>query len=196
MLSRTTIALFPMMAAAMAGVAQAEVEKYRVDPVHSSVIFRIKHLNVAYFYGRFNEISGRFTFGDADGSGGSFEFEVPAESIDTNNGNRDKHLRSADFFSASDYTKITFRSTRVEKAGDDKFKVEGELTLLAETRPLTVEIERTGKATDQRGTTRAGFETTFTIKRSDFGMTGMMQGLGDEVRLTVSVEGILEKGDE
>lgn len=178
------------------GAAAAGTERYQVDPVHSTVIFRIKHLNVSYFYGRFNDLSGEFSFDDADAGRNHIAITVKAASIDTNSDERDQALKSAEFFNIGEHATISFRSTKVEKTGDGKYKAEGELTLLGVSRPLTVELERVGTATHPRFGTRTGFETTFVIKRSDFGMSEMLSALGDEVRLTVSIEGVLQKDGE
>ncbi len=163
---------------------------YRLDPVHSSNVFRIKHLNVANFYGRFNEMSGTFTLDDAAPENSRFEVTIKTASVDTNHPDRDKHVRSAEFFDVEKYPEMTFRSKAVKSAGENLLDVSGELTFRGVTRPLDVRIERTGSGPGLRGEFRAGFETTFTIKRSDFGMTALLTGLSDEVRITVSVEGV------
>lgn len=163
---------------------------YDVDAVHSSVVFRIKHLNAAYFYGRFNEIAGTFVLDDADPARGSFDVQVKVASVDTANADRDKHLKSPDFFDAEQFPLITFKSRSVKKAGETTLEVAGDLTLHGVTRPLTVKIERTGSGTGMRGEFRGGWETVFEIKRSDFGMTKLIGPVGDEVRLIVSVEGV------
>lgn len=163
---------------------------YDVDAVHSSVVFRIKHLNVAYFYGRFNEIEGTFTLDDADPTRSRFDLQVKVASVDTANADRDKHLKSADFFDLEQFPLITFKSRSVKKVGETTLEVAGDLTLHGVTKPLTVKIERTGSATGMRGEFRGGWETVFEIKRSDFGMTKLIGPVGDEVRLLIGVEGI------
>lgn len=179
LLACTTI---PLVIAATDTTASAT---YRVDHTHSSVIFAIKHMNVANFYGRFNEIEGTFTVGD----NGAFDIKVPTASIDTNSEGRDKHLKSPEFFNVEQHAEMQFKSRTVRAAGD-KLEVEGDLTLLGKTQPLRVTLNKTGEGKGPRGEERCGFETEFTIKRSDFGMTAMMNGLGDEVRLIISVEGV------
>lgn len=163
---------------------------YKLDPVHSSNVFRIKHLNVANFYGRFNEMSGSFTLDEAAPEKSRFEVTIKTASVDTNNADRDKHVRSPELFDVEKYPEMTFRSKSVKPAGENALDVSGELTFRGVTKPLDVKIERTGSGPGMRGEFRTGFETTFTIKRSDFGMTALLPGLGDEVRITVSVEGI------
>lgn len=170
--------------------SEGKAETYKVDPIHSSNWFRIKHLNVTYFYGRFNEIEGTYTLDDANPAGSAIDIQIKTESIDTNNDGRDKHLKSPEYFDAEKYPEITFKSSSVKKTGDQQYEVKGDLTFRGVTKPLTVKIERTGAGPGMKGEYRSGFETSFEIKRSDFGMTTMVGPLSDEVRLTISVEGI------
>lgn len=163
---------------------------YQIDPVHSSNCFRIKHMNVAYFYGRFNDVAGTFAFNDADPAACAFDVQVKTDSVDTHNAGRDKHLKSAEFFDVEKYTEITFKSTAVKKTGEQTYDVTGNLTMHGVTKPLTVKLERTGAGPGMKGEYRGGCETTFEVKRSDFGMNTMIGPLGDEVRLTFSLEGI------
>jgi polyisoprenoid-binding protein YceI len=177
----------------LAAVATA-AETYNVDPVHSAVIFRIKHGNVSYSYGRFNGPQGTFVFDDHEPANCSFDIKVRTKDVDTNNVERDKHLRSDVFFDVKQFPYITFKSTQVAKAGEDTYNVAGDMTFHGVTKPITVEVQRTGAGPDPWGAYRSGFETVFTIKRSDFGMDAMLDSLGDEVRLIVSIEGIRQDG--
>jgi len=172
------------------GTATPSAAIYDVDPVHSSVIFRIKHLSVAYFYGRFNEVAGTFAFDDRDPAHSTFDLQVKVASIDTNNADRDKHLKSAEFFDLERYPLITFKSRSARKTGENTLEVRGDLTLRGVTRALTVTVERSGCGAGMRGEQRCGWETTFEIRRSEFGMTALLGPVGDEVRLLVSVEGV------
>ncbi len=166
----------------------AAPDSYTVDNVHSSVTFRIKHMGIAYIYGRFNEIAGNFRYDPADPSEFSIDVQLKAESIDTKAPGRDRHLKGPDFFNAKEYPSISFKSKKATKDGANRYKVSGDLQLHGVTRPVDVKIEHTGSG-NFRGY-REGFEAKFTIKRSDFGMKYMLRGLGDEVQLTVSVEGV------
>ena len=163
-------------------------ERYDVDPVHSTLVFGITHLGVSYFYGRFNSPYGEFQFDPDNLSGSSFEIVASADKVDTNNPRRDGHLKSGDFFNARQFPTITFKSTQVTKAGDNTYKVAGDLTLHGVTKPITIELEHIGTRDTPRGHL-CGFRTTFTIKRSDFGMTFMLGDLGDEVTLMIGIEG-------
>jgi len=166
--------------------------EYRIDPVHSSNYFCIRHLNVANFYGRFNELAGTFTLDDADPARCTFDVTIRAASLDTNHPERDKHLKSAEFFDVEQYPDIRFRSTSVRRPEPGQLAVTGDLSLRGVTRPVTATVTLTGAGPGMRGEPRAGFEATLTIKRSEFGMTALVGPLGDEVRITVSVEGIRE----
>jgi polyisoprenoid-binding protein YceI len=163
---------------------------YQVDGVHSSNVFRIKHLNVAFFYGRFNEMEGTFVLDEADPSKCTFDVRLKTASIDTNHEGRDKHLRSPEFFDVEKNPEIAFKSTKVSRSADGKLSVTGDLTLRGVTKPMTAAVELTGAGKGMRGEFRAGFETTLTLQRSEFGMTALLNGLSDEVRITVSAEGV------
>lgn len=170
----------------------AGAETYKVDAVHSTALFRVKHLGVSYFYGRFNKMSGTFTYDKADPSKCAFEIKIKARSIDTNSNSRDKHLKSPDFFNVREFPDITFQSTIVTSTEKNQYEVTGDLTLHGVTKAITVPLEHIGSGSGMRGGRVAGFEGTFTIKRSDFGMNFMLDKLGDEVRITISFEGARE----
>jgi polyisoprenoid-binding protein YceI len=169
----------------------ARGETYKVDPVHSMVVFRIQHMGVSFVYGRFNDPGGSLVLDD-DPSKMSFDVQVDTAKVDTNNTRRDDDLRSQRFFDAKTYPAIQFKSTSVKAGAKDKeYEVSGDMTLHGVTKPMTVKMTLVGKAAGQDKKTRAGFETTFTVKRSDYGMTTMLgTGVGDEVTLMVSLEAI------
>ncbi len=171
--------------------AFAQRVTYRVDPVHSFVIFRVKHMNTAYAYGRFNSFSGTIVVDERNPANSSVQFEIDANSVDTGVQQRDDHLRSPDFFNVRQYPKITFQSTSVRRINANTFEVKGDLTIRGVTRPLTVRVTYVGKGRNPRGQEIIGFETTFTIKRSQFGVNyGLNGGLADDVRVTIAVEAI------
>jgi polyisoprenoid-binding protein YceI len=162
-----------------------------IDPVHSSLFFRVKHLDTAYFYGRFGKVTGAMAL---EGATGSVNVEVDADSIDTNNPDRNKHLMSQDFFSVKEFPKLSFKSKSVSKKGED-WEVAGDFTMHGVTKPLTVLVRPTGSSNDPKMGQRSGFETEFTVKRSDYGMTFMLdnKALGDEVKVMLSVEAVAKK---
>jgi len=168
--------------------AHAAVETFDVDAVHSTLLFRVKHMNASYAYGRFNSMSGKVAYDAAKPEASSVEFKVAAASVDTANADRDNHLRGPDFFECAKYPDITFKSTSVKKTGDNRMDVTGDLSLHGVTKPVTASMEMTGTSKGREGESLIGFEGTFTIKRTDFGMDKALGGIGDEVRLTVSIE--------
>ena len=171
-----------------ASITFAEV--YKLDPEHTSIIFRVKHLGVSYFFGRFNGASGTFSFDETAPSKSSIEMQVSTNNIDTNQEKRDNHLKSPDFLNTQKHPLIKFQSKSVKQVDTENYEIKGDLTLLGKTHPLTIKAVHTGSGQDPWGNFRSGFETSFIIKRSDFGMDFMLGGVSDEIQLTVSVEGI------
>ena len=164
-------------------------DTFKVDPVHSFVLFSVQHLGIANTYGRFNDISGTVVFDKDNPSKSSVELSVPIESLDTHNSLRDRSLKSPDFFNAKQFPTMTFKSTQVEGSGDT-LKVSGDLTIRGVTKPLTVDFKKGGEGKGVFGEMRGGGETRFTIKRSDFGMNFQQGAVGDEVSIILSLEGV------
>jgi polyisoprenoid-binding protein YceI len=164
-------------------------DTYEIDTAHSIIIFRAKHNGISYNYGRFNEFTGEITM-DEDVSKSTVAFEVKTASVDTANKKRDQHLRSSDFFSAKQFPVITFKSTKVSmKEGEEgMLEVTGDLELLGVKKSITMDVEITGKSKGKGGESLIGFESVFTIKRSEFGMTYGAGVVSDDIRLTVSIE--------
>lgn len=165
-------------------------DSFNIDPLHSSVIFKIAHFDTSNFYGRFGRVDGTIT-ADA-GTPTAFTVRVDADSIDTNSKERDDHLRGPDFFDVKQFPDITFKSTAVKPSADGKaFDVTGDLTLHGVTKPVTATLTKTGQGKNMKGVDIVGFETTFKVKRSEFGMSGFLnKGVGDEVTLMVSFESV------
>ncbi len=190
--ARTASGLQPAAALTAASTGALAPATYEVDNVHSSVVFRIQHVGVGRFYGRFNELRGTFAFDPESGELSSIDMSIPVDSVDTNNVQRDEHLESPDFFDAAQFPTISFRSTSIEK-DDDEYEVKGELTLHGQTHPIEVELEWLGTA-EVRGNEVAGFEAKFRIDRTRWGMTKYTEGaIGREVDLIVSVEAVRQK---
>jgi polyisoprenoid-binding protein YceI len=166
----------------------AAADDFKIDGVHSTVIFRAKHLGVSYVYGRFDAISGDITFDPKKPESSKVKVEVQMESVNTGNGNRDAHLKSTTFFDAKQFPTAMFTSKSVKAAGDKKFSVTGDLTLHGVTKPVTIEMENVGQGKGMHGGELVGFHGTLTLKRSDFGMTAMTDAVSDEILLTVSFE--------
>lgn len=165
-------------------------ETYQADPVHSSVIFRVKHANTAYFWGRFNDITGSFALDSVDPSKVKLEFKVKAASIDTGNAMRDQHLKGPDFLNAVQFPTISFASKSVEKSREG-YLVTGNMTLHGVSKPITVHLTPTGTGKGPTGATIGGIEASVMIRQSDFGITKMAAMIGDSVRIYISVEGVL-----
>ncbi len=170
-------------------VAQA-ADTYKIDPVHSTALFRIQHAGAGYLYGRINGPEGSINVDESDPTKTSFDVTLQAKNIDTNNPQRDTHLKSPTFFSAEEFPTLTFKSTAVKAAGDNKLEVTGDLTIHGQTKSITVTLDHTGTSSNPQMGNRIGYEGTFTIKRSDFGMSAMQGGVGDEVRIIISLEGV------
>jgi len=167
-------------------------ETYTLDPDHSAVVFRIKHLGIATVFGRFHHPVGRITFDPQSPQKSHIQVQVAAKNVDTGVVKRDNHLRSADFFNVEKHPLILFESRSVKAKDQNNFEVIGDITLLGNTRTVTVLVTQTGEGMDPWGKFRRGFETTFSIMRKDFGMDFMSGVVGDKVVLTISVEGVRE----
>ena len=163
-------------------------EIYKVDPDHTYLLFKVKHLKIVNSHGRFHGPTGKMVWDDVNPSKSSINISVSAENIDTDVDKRDRHLRSPDFFNVKKYSTITFESTKVKILAPELYEVTGGLTILGKTLPVTIKVSQTGFGIDPWGKFRRGFETQFTIKRSDWGMNFMLNAVSDEVVLTVSVE--------
>jgi polyisoprenoid-binding protein YceI len=171
------------------GLNAFAADTFKIDPVHSSVIFSVKHNGVTDFYGDFKEVTGTVTFDSADSSKSIVEVSISAESVDTRNEKRDQHLKSPDFFNSKQFPTLTFKSTKVEGTGD-VYKVTGDLTIHGVTKPVTVDFKRGADGKGGKGEVRGGGETRFTIKRSDYGMAFMQGPVGDDVNIVLSLEGV------
>jgi polyisoprenoid-binding protein YceI len=188
-------ALAAFALAAIPFAATAAPETYTIDPLHSSVLFAIDHLGLSTVHGRFDKFVGKFSL-DRAAKKGDVDLAIDTASVDTNDNDkgsrqrsRDEHLRSADFFNAAEFPKMTYKSNNVVFAGDNPTTVEGNLTLLGVTKPVTLKIDRfkcnPATATSKE---RCGGDGSGKVKRSDFGMSRGIPQIGDEMVLTVSFE--------
>jgi polyisoprenoid-binding protein YceI len=174
---------------------------WEIDPVHSEVSFVVRHMVVSKVRGRFDRFSGTIVT-DEDLARSSVNVTIDATSINTNEPNRDNHVRSADFLDVENFPNITFRSTAVRSEGGEFF-IDGELTIRGATRLVTLDVEVNGFTPDPYGGTRAGFSASTEIDRQDFGVSynGPIPGannamvLSDKVTLNLEVEAVLQGGD-
>ena len=188
-----TLAL--VLCAVLAGSSAHAADTFKVDAVHSFAQFKVGHLGIGYVLGAFTDISGTIAYDKQSVDGNSVEITIATESVVTDNEDRDAHLRTDDFFHVEEYPQMSFKSTKFKKLEDGKYEVTGDFTLHGTTKSITVVAHVIGEGDDPWGNYRAGFETAFTIKRSDYGMTKMMPAAGDKVWITFNVEGIREKKD-
>jgi polyisoprenoid-binding protein YceI len=143
---------------------------YTVDPSHSQIGFTARHAMVTKVRGTFNEYEGSGYFDAENPANSKVELTIKAASIDTRNADRDNHLRGNDFFDMENHPEIRFVSTQVEAAGDDRYRVTGDLTIKGVTKPVSIDFEYTGSATDPFGNDRIGLEGRTTINRKDWGV--------------------------
>jgi polyisoprenoid-binding protein YceI len=169
---------------------------WTIDPVHTDVSFSVRHMMVSKVRGRFAKFEGTIKTGD-DFLDSSVEAQIDLDSIDTNNEQRDTHIRSADFFEVEKYPTMSYRSLRV-RPDRQGYVVEGNLTLHGVTRPVELALEPNGFTKDPFGGTRAGFTATTEINRRDFGvdihmpMDGGGAVVGDKVQITLEIEAVLQ----
>ncbi|MBL9141125.1 MAG: YceI family protein [Phycisphaerae bacterium] len=166
----------------------------KVDETHSLALFRVHHLGASQFWGRFNDVDGSFTFTPGTAEGMKFDIAIKTESVDTGADKLDQHLRSPDFFAAKDFPTMTFVSKSAKKTGENTYDLSGDLTIRGTTKPIVAKLEYTGTGEFGMGK-KSGFEATFTIKRSEFGVSYMLDkgALGDDVRVVVCLEGNVQK---
>lgn len=187
------LALVSLIALLLPTFDLAAQETYELDNSHTSMVFAISHFNLSYTYGRFGQCSGEFTLDG--GMADSFKFNIASKSIDTNDKERDKHLRGPDFFDADVFPAITFVSKEITRSNETYYVV-GDMTMLGQTKEVTLPMQLIGVGKGPFGKQRAGFFTKFKIKRSDFGMNKMMQAVGDTVAITFSFEGIKKEAKQ
>lgn len=181
------------MVVSMAAIVGAQPVVYEIDAVHTSVGFKVRHL-VSNTQGNFNEFEGTITFDTDDFTTAQVIGTIKSASINTNNEKRDTHLRGADFFETEKYPTLTFKSTKITKAGKDRYEVWGDLTMHGVTKNIKLDAEYTGMATDPMGIEKVGITVTGEINRMDFGITwsktldtgGLM--VGNEVQLSLEIE--------
>lgn len=165
-----------------------------LDPMHSEVQFKVKHLVISTVTGFFKSFEGSFETVNEEFAGAAINFSLDVDSIDTNQEGRDAHLKGADFFDAERYPKITFKSTSFTNTGGDDYKLEGNLTIKGVTKPVALDVEFGGTATDFYGNTKAGFEITGKINRKEFGLTwdGVTEAgaivVGEDIKIIINTQ--------
>lgn len=188
MRSLLAASMFALAVVAFTTRPAGAADTFNLDSVHSALVFKVKHLNVSYSWGMLNSPTGRIVWDSADPTRSTFEISAKVENIHTANAKRDNHLRSPDFFDGRQFPNITFKSTAVKPAGENKYEVSGDLTIRGNTRPITVTLEHFGTVTGPQGRVKTGFDGSFTINRQDFGVSYMPEGIGNEVTIFVALE--------
>jgi len=195
-MSRNIIAALTLSALAALPVHAAEV--YTIDAGHSDVSFQVRHL-VTQVRGKFSDYQGTIQLDPAKLENSKVEFQIKAASIDTALPDRDKHLRSEDFFFVEKYPEITFKSQQIKATGKDTYDVTGALTMRGVTKTVTLPVTFLGKVRDPWGNDKAGFATETTINRKDYGIVwnaALDNGgvvLGDDVKIAINLETQLQK---
>ncbi|MCB0631284.1 MAG: YceI family protein [Saprospiraceae bacterium] len=170
----------------------AVATKWAIDPAHSEVQFKVKHLVITTVTGSFESFSGSVSTESENFDNAKIDFAVDVSSINTRSTDRDNHLRSNDFFAVEEYPEMTFSGVLQNKGGD--YKLVGDLTIRGTTNKVTLEVDYNGTVKDPWGNTKAGFEVTGKLNRKDFGLTwntiteaGSML-VGEEVKLEISIQ--------
>lgn len=174
-------------------------EQWDFDVAHSSINFSVRHLMVSKVRGQFTKWSGSLEFDEQEPTRARVDAQLDAASIDTKDAQRDAHLRSADFLDTERFPTISFKSTGIEKVGDARFSMKGELTIRGITKPVTLDVEYAGRAKDPWGGERVGFSARTSIDRKDFGLTwnqlletgGVL--VGEKVDIELEIEAIRRK---
>ena len=181
----------------MATTTDSTTRTYKIDKAHSEVVFQIRHL-VTRVRGRFDEFEGMIQLNEEKPELSSVEFTIKAASIDTNEKDRDTHLRSADFFDVEKFANITFRSKHIVKKSNESYDVIGDLSIHGVMKEIVLPVTHLGRAKDPWGMERVGFEAEITLNRKDFGLMwnaplelgGFL--VGDDVRVSLSIQAVAQ----
>ena len=181
-----------IVASALISSAFAAPDTYKVDTQgqHAFIQFKIPHLGYSMLLGEFTSFDGSFTVDPEKPADSKVDITIKTESLDSNHGQRDKHIRSADMLAVKQFPEATFKSTKIEVNGEKTAKVHGDLTLHGVTKPITMEMTQIGAGDDPWGGYRMGFEGTTTFALSDFGINYDLGPASKEVEIYVSIEGI------
>lgn len=168
--------------------------KWVVDPLHSEVLFKVKHLVISTVTGSFTKFEGEAVAAEDDFEHADIHFNIEVDSIHTGQTDRDAHLKNGDFFEADAFPKIAFRSTSFTKTGEDEYILKGNLTMKGVTKEIALDAVYGGSEKDHYGNLKAGFEVDGTLNRKDFGLTynaltetgGL--ALGENIKISANVQ--------
>lgn len=168
---------------------KSKAEVFSIDPTHSMALFRVRH-GASMFWGRFNKVTGTVRYVEGSDAGLELEVVVAIDSVDSGSEKLDGHLKSEQFFFADKYRTATFKSTSSRRTGKKTYEVSGDFTMRGVTKPLTVTVDWLGTSESRRGRT-CGLETSFSVKRSDYGISYGLPGdfLGDDTKIILALEG-------
>ena len=167
---------------------------WALDPSHTLVEFSVRHMMVATVKGRFGGVQGNVVIDEESGTPVSVDVTIDAASVDTRDEKRDAHLRSADFFDVENHPHLTFKSTRIERVGDEQFTIVGDLTIRGTTREVTLDTTFNGRGTNPWGQAVAGASATTSVNRHDYGLSwnvALETGgflVGDTIKISLEVE--------
>ena len=176
--------------------SSSQAAMYKIDPDHSSITFKVKHLSISTVMGKFSKFSGKFDFDEKKPNESKVEVTIDPNSVDTGVKGRDDHLRSAAFFEVETYPTAIFKSTKVSAINNGDFTIEGNLTLHGITKPVVLKAHYDGSVTDDQGQLHAAFSADTEINRQNYGIdfneTLDKGGLlaANEVKLTFEIEGV------
>ena len=179
-------------------LALAAPSNWNIDASHSQVGFAVKHLVISNVRGEFGAYQGKLVLDESDVTKSTVEATIDVSSISTKVADRDAHLKSADFFDVAKYPSITFKSTKVAKAGPDRLQVTGELTLHGVTKPVVLDVTTSPEVKGMFGETRRAFAATTRIQRKDYGLTWNKvveagPAVGDEVTIALDLEAVKDQ---
>lgn len=172
---------------AASGATARAADTYNLDLAHSSITFMIQHLGISFVHGRFNEFSGTFTIDKDAPAKSSFNMTIKADSIDTNVKKRDEHLRGEEFFDTKKFPDMVFKSSKVE-AIEGGYKVTGDFTMHGVTKTINFDLKG-GKTIQVKGVQRTGYATAFILRRGDFGISALPDGIANDVNIFIGFEG-------
>lgn len=178
----------------MALITQAQPTNWEFDASHSNIRFAVSHMVISEVEGNFGKYEGKVTASESNFSDAKVDFTIVVNSINTDDEDRDAHLRNEDFFNTEKYPEINFKSTSMKSVGNNKYKLTGEFTMMGVTKKITLDVKYNGTITDPWGNTKAGFKISGTIDRTDWGLkynstmdTGGLM-IGEEVDIVCNIE--------
>ncbi|MDF3023735.1 MAG: hypothetical protein K0R10_1096 [Alphaproteobacteria bacterium] len=189
MITRAVLGFIALLLAATPALAAPD--KYSFDPAHTQILFSVSHLGFSHSHGRFNKLDGSFTFDEKNPAASTIDVTIDTSSVDMGSNEWDDAVTADALLNAKKFPKMTFKSTGVTKTGDKTGSVTGDLTLLGVTKPVTLNVTY-NKSGNHPYTKNhlAGFSASATLKRSEFGMVKYLPDVGDDVTITIEVEGI------